>query len=77
MSMKYSRSVFTSVAIFSSCTSICLLGKKLSIKYSLGLVDWLCVCAARTVQIKTLMLFFNFFFAYVKLDHNVTETLLL
>ena len=75
MSMKYSRSVFTSVAIFSSCTSICLLGKKFYIKYSPGLVDWLCVCCQNSSN-KNLNVVF-YFFAYVKVDHNVIEMLFL
>lgn len=41
-SVKYSRSVFTSVDIFSSSTSIWLLGQKTNFKCILGLIDWWC-----------------------------------
>lgn len=72
--MKYSRSVFTSVAFFSSSTSIRLLGKKFSVKYSLGLVDWLCVCCQNSSNKNPNV--GVYFFACVKLDCNVAGTLL-
>lgn len=70
--MKYSRSVFTSVAIFSSHPSICLLGKKLYIKYSLGLADWLGGCCQNCSNKKLNVVFY--FSAYVKLPYNVRPT---